>query len=164
MEHRDRIVYGTRFHVPQNIVRLQEGWQVRYGEWKLFTDPTKDISGARQSLRNAKAALIRRIKSLPAPSGLRKAILSSKKFKNLPVEISGPRKYKRKGRRFSELTFQVTLPQCGGKPKTKAFYIGTDYTVTEKRIDAALQKAKDIRNKCEEDFRRAVTEEKRKNI
>ena len=164
MEYRTRIVYGARYSVPKNIVRVEEGWQVRYGEGKLFTDPTKDVAGARQSLRKAKVELIRRIRSLSAPSGLRKKILKSKKYKNIPLGISGPRKYKRKGRRTAEYSFQVTIPRFGEKFKTAQVYIGTESTITQKRVDAALQKAISIREKGTDIYQRAVTEAKRKSI
>jgi hypothetical protein len=164
MEHRTRIVYGGRFSVPKNIVRVEEGWQIRYGKSKLITDPTKDIAGARKSLREAKVELISRIKSLPAPTGLRKKILKSKKFKNMPTGISGPRKYKRKGRRIAEYSLQVTIPRFGEKNRTANVYIGTENTITQKRIDAALQKAIGIRNKAEDVYRRAITDAKRKNL
>ncbi len=164
MEHRIRKVYGARYSVPKNIVRVQEGWQIRYGGGRLFTDPTKDVEGARKSLREAKVELIRRIRSFSAPTGLRKNILKSKKFKNIPVGISGPRKYKRKGRRTAEYSFQITIPRFGGKFKTSQIYIGTESTVTQKRIDAALQKAIGIRARAVELYERAATESKRKNI
>jgi hypothetical protein len=147
-----------------NIVRVEFGWQVRYGESKLFTDPTKDSSGARISLRNARGELVRRIKSLSAPTGLRKKILSAKILKSIPLGISSPRKFKRKGRRYAEISFQVTIPRFGEKPKMKTVYIATENSFTQKRFNAALQKAIDIRNKAVDAYKRAATEDKRKNL
>ena len=55
MKTRDVVIFsGKKFKVPQCVQRIDhrytQGWQVRYGGTKMFSDGTNDGSGAKASL------------------------------------------------------------------------------------------------------------------
>ncbi len=150
-------VYGQKFEVPQYIVRLDadglHGWQLRIGEWKLFSDFSSDGSGAEKALKQATKELADRLGKLPAATGLRTDTLSWK-ASDLPLGISKAEKV-RKGTRFIQYYYQVTYPVAGGKPKNTHVYIATENTLTQEKQEAALAKALAIRTEGERAFRLA---------
>lgn len=153
------IFTGKVFKVPSHIVRLDHeathGWQVRYGKpWKMFSDHTNDGSGARRSLAEAIDELAKRVKRLPAPTGLRTAV-SVNKTSGLPVGISGPKLRQREGKGTAYCEFQVTFPVVGSKSKNTHVYIGTQNTVTKEKVEAALAKAIALRNKHVKKYQQA---------
>lgn len=165
MKFREVVIFsGHKFQVPEHIRRLDSkrncAWQLRYGKWKTFSDHTADGSGAEAALALATEELQKRIHRLPAPSGLKQE-LSSSKGSDLPVGISGPIASTRKGRRVAEYTFGITIPRFGDKPTNKTVYIGTENTITDARYEEALAKAIDIRAKAERAFQAAATKAKR---
>jgi len=159
-----KIFTGRAFLVPEHIVRLDDGamhgWQLRYGEWTLFSDHSSDGSGAKAALENAKKELMRRIDTLPAPTGLR-GVINSNKSSRLPVGVSGPTGRRRKGRNVIQYYFQVVIPRHDDKPTNKSVYIGTENTISKEKRDTALAKAVSLRRFAERAYQNAKTEEKR---
>lgn len=165
MKFRDVVIFnGKPFNVPQGIQRIDtratHGWQVRYGGTKLFSDHTRDGSGARASLDLAQQELARRIAKMPAPSLLQKKP-SESKSSDLPVGISGPIVRQRAGSRVRSCSFSVLLPRFGQSPRCSSVYIGTENTYTVERYHAALEKAVVMRNEAEQHYERAATKAKR---
>jgi hypothetical protein len=176
MEYRESTIFtGATFLVPETISRVDilpaesksatHGWQLRYGECKgepdFFSDKSTDGSGAAASLTEATLALIRRIHTIDAPTGLRKNACSFKKSDN-PVGISGPLPKKPvKGRKVIEYEFTVSVPIFGKKPATKHVYIGTENTMTSERTEIALAKAIELRNKAVQIYQNAKNESMR---
>jgi len=171
MEYREYEIFtGVKFLVPEHIQRIDKlptptngathGWQLRYGQWTFYADRSADGSGAQGALDEATNELIRRIHILEAPTGLRKNPNGSKNSE-LPVGISGPIRRLRKGRKFSEFYFGITIPRFGIKPTNTSVYIATENTITDERLDTALAKAIGIRNKAEAAFQEASTLAKR---
>lgn len=162
-----KIFNGSVFEVPEHIQRLDDGamhgWQLRYGEWKLFSDHSNDGSGARTSLAKAIKELKRRIKSLPAPTGLRQETHSNKNSK-LPVGISGPIERLRKGRNVIQYYFGVTIPRFGDTPTNSSVYIGTENTMTKEKREAALSKAIAKRREAERIYEAEKTKAKRASL
>jgi hypothetical protein len=150
-------VYGQTFEVPQHIVRLDgdrvHGWQVRLGEWKLFSDFSSDGSGAERALTEAIKELASRMTKLPAATGLRTETLSWK-ASELPLGISKAER-RRKGRNVVQYYYQVTFPVAGSKPANKHVYIATENTLTHEKQEIALAKALAIRKEGERLFREA---------
>ena len=166
MKYREVTVLNREtFQVPENIRRLDSkknhGWQVRYGQWKMFSDHSNDGSGAKASLRAATEELLKRIDALQAPTGLKTEVVSWKS-NALPVGISGPVRYLRKGRRVAEFNFVISIPRFGENGTSRAVYIGTENTMTKERVKVALAKAVDIRKQAESEFQSGKTQEKRK--
>ena len=125
MKFRDVVIFnGKTFTVPQGIQRIDtratHGWQVRYGGTKLFSDHTRDGSGAEASLDLARRELARRIAKLPAPSLLQKKP-SESKTSNLPVGISGPIVRQRVGSSVRSCSFSVLLPRFGQPPRCQPY-------------------------------------------
>lgn len=167
MKFREAIICSSeRLMVPDHIQRIESkrtyGWQIRYGSKKgaFFADHSNDGSGAEESLAKATAELIRRIKDLPAPTQLRHKILS-RKATRLPLGISGPHERIRKGKGFTEFEFRVSIPRFGKGSTNKNVYIGTNNTVSNRRIKAALQTAIRLRQSAEQSYRVAATAAKR---
>ena len=163
------IFSGETFQVPASIQRIDtratHGWQVRYGSkedrTKIFSDHTNDGSGAASSLENAITELHKRIKRLPAPTGLRTRP-NSGKTSVLPLGVSGPalRNGNSPGK-TPYYCFQVSVPLPSGGNTTKSVYIGTENTKTDEREAAALEKAIQIREQAARKFRLAATHTKR---
>jgi hypothetical protein len=165
MEFRKRAIFsGQVLDVPKYVVRLDSrrthGWQLRYGEWKLFSDFSNDGSGAEESLRLATEELARRISKLPAPTRLRTDPMANK-TSEMPLGISGPAVRRRKGKNVSEYYLQVTYPIAGAKPANKSVYIATENTLTREKYDAALAKAIAMRETAVRKFKLATTKAQR---
>ena len=164
-----KIFSGKSFRVPEHIQRLDSdathGWQLRYGrgttETELFSDHSNDGSGAAAALERAVSALRRRIKQLPAPTGLRTAPLASKSS-DLPVGVSGPVERHRTGRNTPSYSFLVSVPLATGGSTTRSVYIGTANTMTRKREKEARAKAVAIREEAARKFAVAKTRAKRR--
>jgi len=158
MKSRERTtVYGQTFEVPQHIVRLDgsrvHGWQLRLGEWKLFSDFSGDGTGAERALNEATRELAVRLSKLPAPTGLRTETLSWK-TSDLPLGISRSER-RRRGSRVIQYYYQVTYPVAGSKPANKHVYIATENTLTHEKQEAALAKALAMRSEGERAFKEA---------
>jgi hypothetical protein len=165
MKFRDVVIFnGQPFTVPQGIQRIDtratHGWQVRYGGTKLFSDHTRDGSGAQASLEKAQQELARRIAKMPAPSLLQKKP-SESKSSDLPVGVSGPIVRQRAGSRVRSCSFSVLLPRYGQPPRCSSVYIGTENTYTVERYHAALEKAVAMRQEAEQKYELAATKAKR---
>jgi hypothetical protein len=165
MKFRDVVIFnGTQFTVPQGIQRIDtratHGWQVRYGGTKLFSDHTRDGSGAAASLDRAKKELAQRIAKMPAPSLLQKRP-SESKTSDLPVGISGPIVRRREGSAVRSCSLSVLLPRYGQAPRCSSVYIGTENTYTVERYLAALEKAVALRQAAEAVYEAAATKAKR---
>ena len=165
MKFRDVVIFsGKQFNVPQGIQRIDtratHGWQVRYGGTKLFSDHTRDGSGAQASLEKAQQELARRIARMPAPSLLQKKP-SESKSSDLPVGVSGPIVRQRAGSRVRSCSFSVLLPRHGQAPRCSSVYIGTENTYSVERYHAALEKAIAMRQEAEQIYERAATKAKR---
>ena len=156
-------VYGQAFDVPKHIIRLDgdrvRGWQLRFGEWKLYSDFSDDGTGAEGALQLAKAELADRLGKLPAPTGLRVDPLASK-TSDLPLGISRAEK-RRKGKKVVQYYYQVTFPVFGSRPANKQVYIATENTLSSEKQAAALTKALSLRSKGERMFREAKRDEQR---
>jgi hypothetical protein len=163
------IYTGRVFQVPERIQRIDtdstHGWQLRYGDepTKFFSDGSADGRGAQASLERATDALHKRIRRLPAPTGLRTERASWKTSK-LPVGISGPQERLREGRTVPYYAFLVSVPIAGRGSTTRSVYIGTKNTINRKRIKEALEKAKQIREQAVEAFARDKTRELRNAV
>jgi hypothetical protein len=158
------IFTGKTFKVPEHIQRLDNGsthgWQLRYGRSKLFSDHTDDGKGAKAALALAEAELLVRIDKLPAPSRLRRDV-SANKTNDMPVGVSGPIARLRAGRNTTEYAFGVSIPRFGMKPTNRSVYIGTESTYTDERVEAALAKAIELRNKAIRSYQIMTTKAKR---
>jgi hypothetical protein len=164
-----KIFSGQTFEVPASIQRIDtrntHGWQIRYGSkedrTKMESDHTNDGSGAARSLERAIAELHRRIKKLPAPTGLRTRP-NAQKTSDLPTGISGPalRNGNSPGK-TPYYCFQVSIPLPTGSNTTKSVYIGTVNTRNDEREAAALEKAIHIREQAVRKFELAATRAKR---
>jgi hypothetical protein len=158
------IFSGHVFEVPQSIQRIDHrathGWQLRYGGTKLFSDGSRDGSGAAEALKLATRELIRRINTLPAPSLLQRAP-SATKTSNLPVGISGPVVRLRAGSTLRDCSLAVLIPRFGDKPLRRSVYIGTENTYTPERFQEALDKAIQMRAEAVAAYEAATTRERR---
>jgi len=165
MKFRDVTIFsGHRFKVPQCIQRIDHrathGWQLRYGGTKLYSDHTRDGSGAAAALALATKELLRRIATLPAPTTLQQAP-SSNKSSDLPPGISGPIVRQRRGGRVRDCSFAVLLPRYGDSPLRRSVYIGTENTYTKAKYRAALRRALELRREAEETYREQATRARR---
>jgi hypothetical protein len=165
MKFRDVVIFnGKKFKVPQGIQRIDtratHGWQVRYGGTKLFSDHTRDGSGAAASLALAQEELVRRIAKMPAPSLLQKRP-SGSKTSDLPVGVSGPIVRQRAGSGVRSCSLSVLLPRYGQPPRCSSVYIGTENTYTVERYQAAVEKAVAMRQAAEAVYEAAATKAKR---
>jgi hypothetical protein len=165
MKTRDVVIFsGHRFSVPEGIQRIDHlathGWQVRYGSTKMFSDHSKDGSGAAAALELATNELLRRINRLPAPSGLQREV-NANKGNALPVGISGPIVRLRKGQNVRECNFAVSLPRFGETPRKRSVYIANENTYSTEKYQQALAKAVELRGQAEESYQAAATRAKR---
>ncbi len=166
MKFRDIAIFtGERFAVPRHIQRIDtkatHGWQVRYQGTKMFSDHSRDGTGAGQALVFAAQELVRRIARLPVPPSLRKEP-SAGKTSDLPRGISGPVVRSRAGSAARSCSFSVLLPRYGEAPRCSSVYIGSETTYTLARYKAALAKAMVLRQAAEEAYERAAAKDKRK--
>jgi hypothetical protein len=156
-----------RFEVPERIQRIDSasthGWQLRYGKvpTEFFTDPTHDRAGIMLSLDRAIAALHKRVRRLPAPTGLKTEVAGWKKS-GLPVGISGPREHRRADKQVAYYSFQVSIPLPQGGSTTRQVYIGTQNTIDPQRFDDALAKAILLRDAAVETYARTKTQARRR--
>lgn len=170
MKFRRTVIFtGAIFQVPERIQRIDtdntHGWQVRYGRGdeptEMYSDFTNDGSGAVAALQLAIAALHRRIRNLPAPTGLRTQPMA-RKTTDLPVGISGPAlRNANKAGKTPYYCYQVSVPLVSGGSTTKSVYIGTVNTSNAEREHAALAKAAELRAVAEAKIRVAKTKAKR---
>jgi uncharacterized protein (DUF2384 family) len=161
MKVRSVVIFsGDTFEVPQCIQRIDHrathGWQLRYGGTKLYSDHTRDGSGAADSLSKATKELLKRIATLPAPTRLQRGP-SQNKSNDLPVGITGPVVRTRVGGRVRDCSLAVLIPRFGDSPRRRTVYIGTENTFTKAKFKAALEKAVEMRQQAEEAYRRAET-------
>ncbi len=168
MEYRTHVIFsGHSFEVPKNIVRLDSnsthGWQLRYGEWTLYSDHTDDGSGAAAALKAATAELARRINKLPAPTGLKKVAMAGK-ANGMPLGVSGPIVRRRDGLRSAQFYLQVNFPVFSAKPANRSVYIATENTLTPEKYQAALNKAMALRETGVRKFKLATTKAKREQV
>ncbi len=162
MKTRKATIYnGKRFDVPQCIQRIDHrathGWQLRYGGTKMFSD---GVAGAKDSLARATQELFVRIAKLPAPSLLQK-LPNKTKTSDLPVGISGPIVRQRRGSKYRQASFSVSLPQVGAPTRCRSVYIGSESTYTIQRYERALEKAIAIRKEGERQYKSDATRAKR---
>lgn len=165
MKFRKIVIFsGEKFEVPQGIQRIDHkathGWQLRYGGTKLFSDHTRDGSGAAASLQKATKELLKRIASLPAPSLLQKGP-SANKSSGLPPGITGPVVRTRASSNTRDCSLMVLIPRFGDKPRRRTIYIGTENTYTIERYEAALARAIEMRQEAEAAYEKAATRAKR---
>ncbi|MBS0444808.1 MAG: hypothetical protein JSR59_02550 [Proteobacteria bacterium] len=165
MKLRQAVIFtGQTFMVPEGIQRIDHrathGWQVRYDGTKMFSDHTKDGSGASAALDRATKELLKRINSRPAPSGLQRDP-NANKTSDLPVGISGPIVRLRKGQKVRECNFAVSLPRYGQTPRKRTVYIGNENTFTNERYWAALARAIEMRETAAAEYQAAATRAKR---
>jgi hypothetical protein len=165
VKYRQVVIFtGRRLRVPEHIRRIDtrntHGWQLRYGKWLMFSDHSNDGSGAKRALDAATAELVKRIRTLPAPTKL-KGEMHADKRNALPVGISGPNRRLRNGRTVTEFYLAVSIPRFGNTPTNTNVYIGTENTVTKARYKEALAKAVEIRTRAEQAYKRAATKAKR---
>ena len=160
-----KIYSDELFEVPESIQRLDSkknrAWQLRYGKWKTYSDGKYGDEGAKGSLDAAIAELQRRIQELDAPTSL-KQTTSSSKVSGLPLGISGPVIYTRKGKAVPELNLGVSIPRFGKPATNKNVYIGTETTATDERFQRALEKAVSMRETAVEKYQTDATNAKRK--
>ena len=153
---------GESFTVPQGIQRLDSastrGWQVRYHGTKYYPD---GIAGAEKALESATRDLLRRIATMPAPVGLRRAP-SPSKTTALPVGISGPILVSKAGSELQSAVLSVLVPRFGQANQTKRLHIGTAQTYTKARYRAAVVKAVELRSESLALYEAAATKAKRK--
>jgi hypothetical protein len=154
------IATGQKFTVPQGVQRLDSastrGWQVRYQGTKYFPDGT---AGPEKALEGATRDLLRRIATLPAPVGLRRAS-SPSKTSGLPPGISGPILVNRSGATSAVLS--VLVPRFGKTNLIKKLHIGTPQTYSKARFQAAVAQAVEIRAESLAQYEFAATKAKRK--
>lgn len=167
MKTRDVVIFNGQTHkVPQCIQRIDtrstHGWQVRYLGTKMFSDHTRDGSGAAQSLVEATKELIKRITGNPAPVSLQRGP-SAHKSSGLPSGISGPIVRARHGSTIRTAHLSVLLPQWGQKPKCTSIYIGTENTYDAARYRVALAKAVEMRQAAEARYAEEATKARRKS-
>jgi hypothetical protein len=164
-----KTTFGHRFKVPERIQRIDSdsthGWQLRYGRMptEFFSDTTHNRAGAAASLEHAVAALHKRVRRLPAPTGLKTEVAGWKKS-GLPVGISGPREHRRADRQVAYYSFQVSVPLASGGSTTRQVYIGTQNTMDDQRFDTALAKAVLLRDAAVEAYTQTKTRAKRRDV
>lgn len=143
---------ATALCVPRYVVRIDiddpgqagtHGWQVRHGPrpWRFFTDGWVDMPRPPQrSLEEATAYLARIYEG--APTRIRKKPLSTKvnPIKDVGIRLAT---YCPRGRNVAQYFIEVSNIGPGTSPKR--IYVGTENTVTQRRIQAALKRARQIR-------------------
>ncbi len=156
---------GEQFTVPQCIQRIDtkstHGWQVRYHGTKMFSDGTQDGSGAKLALAKATRELLKRIAALPAPVSLQRSP-SAHKTSDLPSGISGPIIRVRKRSKSRSAVLSVLVPQFARRPRCSTVHIGTENNYTEERFAIALERAKELRARAEEQYELDATNTRRK--
>ncbi|EGJ09078.1 MULTISPECIES: hypothetical protein [Rubrivivax] len=166
MKYRELVLFnGERFLVPQGIQRIDtgatHGWQVRYQGTRLFSDHTRDGSGARQAFELATRELMRRIAALPAPVTLQRAP-SAHKTSALPPGISGPIIRTKKGSTTRTAVLSVLLPCYGAPARRTSVHIGSENTYSVERFEQALARAVELRAEAERAYTAAATQARRR--
>lgn len=141
------------FIVPRHIVRIDSscrtdksethGWQVRYKGTKFFSDSLRhDRSRSPASaLSLAIKLLASRYQGQSVPLRLTEQASKTEK-----TGAPGVRIVRRINRRdFEEVFVEVGHPTYGKSPFR--LYVGTANTATQDRLDAALQRARELRQK-----------------
>ncbi len=158
------IFSGHVFTVPQGVQRIDSqhthGWQLRYAGTRLYSDHTRDGSGAAAALAAATKELMVRIAANPAPTRLQRRPNHSK-GSDLPVGISGPIVRQRAGSTARDCSLSVSVPRFGQRPQRRSIYIGTENTYTQKKFKEALAKAIEIRREAETLYEQELTAAKR---
>jgi hypothetical protein len=158
------IFSGHVFTVPQGVQRIDSqhthGWQLRYAGTRLYSDHTRDGSGAAAALTAATKELMVRIAANPAPTRLQRRPNHSK-GSDLPVGISGPIVRQRAGSTARDCSLSVSVPRFGQRPQRRSIYIGTENTYTQKKFKEALAKAIEIRREAETVYEQELTAAKR---
>lgn len=141
------------FIVPRHIVRIDSpghsdksgthGWQVRYSGTKFFSDSLlRDRCRTPVSaLSLAIELLARRYQGQAVPLRLEEHGSKSEK-----TGVPGVRIVRRLNNRdFEEVYVEVGYPAYGKSPFR--LYVGTANTATQARLDAALERARELRQK-----------------
>lgn len=148
--------YGV-IRVPRYIVRIDiddggagtHGWQVRYARpWRLISDTQRGKPRSpKTSLRDAKEYLATIFTGVKPRH---RTIEDSRKRER--TGMPGVRIVRRvhRGRNVAEVLIRVDAPQRSGGRKT--IYVGTDNTVTKKRLAEAIRQAKEIRAEFVREF------------
>ena len=147
--------WATLFKCPRHIVRIDKnvpgfagthGWQVRYTKPSVFFSDDSVEAGRKSPLHSLADAseYLAAVYNGPKTVRTRSKCLSSKK--NLIQEV-GLRLISRmhKGRNVMEHYIEVTSLQNDHTPDR--VYVGTDNTLTEARLQAALEKARQLRKR-----------------
>ncbi|MGC4079721.1 MAG: hypothetical protein QM702_22280 [Rubrivivax sp.] len=166
MKYRELVLFnGERFLVPQGIQRIDtgatHGWQVRYQGTRLFSDHSRDGSGARQAFDLATRELMRRIAALPAPVTLQRAP-SAHKTSTLPPGISGPIIRTKRGTGTRTAVLSVLLPRFGAPSRRTSVHIGSENTYSVERFEQALARAQELRAEAEREYTIAATQARRR--
>ncbi|WP_242478157.1 hypothetical protein [Rubrivivax gelatinosus] len=166
MKYRELVIFsGESFLVPQGVQRIDtgatHGWQVRYQGSKLFSDHSRDGSGARAAFDQATRELMRRIAALPAPVALQRAP-SAHKTSELPPGISGPIIRTRSGTGTRSAVLSVLLPRYGAPSRRTSVHIASESSYSPERFEAALARAQALRAEAEHAYVQAATQARRR--
>ncbi|THB70128.1 MAG: hypothetical protein D6B28_10130 [Gammaproteobacteria bacterium] len=144
-----QMIEGTEYVVPTHVNRVDcekaKGWQIRrirkhQPKLDKFI-PDRKFSDQHASLNMAVEVLRIHLKNIQPMDVIPFALKDSKKGVN-KTGYPGVRLDwdKRKGKKFYELSVEVTIGKYD--PTTyKAFYVGTENTITQERLDSAMAEA-----------------------
>ena len=144
-----QLIAGTEYVVPTHVNRVDcekaKGWQIRrIRKYQPKLDkfiPDRKFADEQASLNMAVEVLRIHLKNIQPMDVIPFAINDSKKGLN-KTGYPGVRLDwdKRKGKKFYELSVEVTIGKYD--PTTyKAFYVGTENTITQERLDSAMAEA-----------------------
>ncbi len=144
-----QMIEGSEYIVPTHINRVDcdkaKGWQIRrIRKYQPKLDkfiPDRKFADENASLNMAVEVLRIHLKNIQPMDVIPFAIKDSKKGLN-KTGYPGVRLDwdKRKGKKFYELSIEVTIGKYD--PTTyKAFYVGTENTITQERLDSAMAEA-----------------------
>ncbi len=144
-----QIINGTEYVVPTHVNRVDcekaKGWQIRrIRKYQPKLDkfiPDRKFDCEQASLNMAVEVLRIHLKNIQPMDIIPFAVKDSKKGLNKTgypgVRLDWDR---RKGKKYYELSVEVTIGKYD--PTTyKAFYVGTENTITQDRLDLAMQEA-----------------------
>ncbi len=148
------------FQVPRHIQRIDidepgkagtHGWQVRWDGTKFFSDAAEGKRDAAGSLARSERYL-QSIYTGPRPR-LRETEHKDKKHRTgiAGVQLAHRR---RKDRQIAEVYLRVNPPMQGGVPRS--IYVGTENTITQARMRAALKKARAMRDAMRDAYLEAL--------
>jgi len=140
------------FRVPRHVVRIDineqgkagtHGWQVRYGPrpWRHYSDSQgSKLRSPSVSLEDATTHLV----SIYAGPASRVRATPTKRKAN-PIQEAGIRlvERQRKNRNIKEIYIEAVSPVRGAS--ARRFYVGTQVTATDCRMQRALLKARQAR-------------------